>query len=82
MSKASPRYLRAIAEHSRCQPGRPVPNGVAQEAVAGSDSLRPFQSAKSRGSRLPRGSASSAASMSSIFWWVSEPYSGKLLTSK
>ena len=25
MSKAGPRYLRAMAEHSMCQPGRPGP---------------------------------------------------------
>ena len=50
---------RAIAEHSMCQPGRPGPQGAGQAAVSGSVSfLRPFQSAKSRGSRLPRGSAS------------------------
>ena len=41
-----------MAEHSRCQPGRPRPHGVAQEAVSGSPSLCAFQSAKSRGSRL------------------------------
>ena len=82
MSKASPRYLPAIAEHSMCQPGRPRPQGEGQDAVVGSDSLRPFHSAKSRGSRLPRGSASCAASMSSTFWWVSSPYAGHDWTSK
>ena len=83
MSKAVPRYLPAIAEHSMCQPGRPGPHGLGHAAVSGSDSFfQPFQSAKSRGSRLPRGSASSAASMSSIFWWVSSPYAGQERTSK
>ncbi len=58
MSNSVPRYLVTIAEHSRCQPGRPAPHGEAQLAVVGSPSLWPFQSAKSRGSFLPRGSAS------------------------
>ena len=57
MSNSAPRYLPAIAEHSRCQPGRPRPHGVGQDAP-GSPALAPFHSAKSRGSRLPRGSAS------------------------
>ena len=52
MSKAGPRYFVAIAEHSRCQPGRPRPHGVGQDAVSGSPSLCRFHSAKSRGSRL------------------------------
>ena len=74
MSKAGPRYLPAIAEHSMCQPGRPGPHGEGQEAVCGSDSFfHPFQRAKSRGSRLPRGSASPAGSMSSTRWRVSSP---------
>ena len=83
MSKAAPRYLRAIAEHSMCQPGRPGPYGDGQAAVSGSDSfLWPFHSAKSRGSRLPRGSASPAGSMSSIRCRVSSPYAGHDRTSK
>ncbi len=83
MSNAGPRYFCAIAEHSMCQPGRPGPHGDGQAAEAGSDSFfQPFQSAKSRGSRLPRGSASPAASMSSIFWCVSSPYCGHERTSK
>ena len=66
-----------------CQPGRPGPHGLGQAAVSGSVAFfHPFHSAKSRGSRLPRGSASSAASMSSMRWWVSSPYSGQLRTSK
>ncbi len=83
MSKALPRYLPAIAEHSMCQPGRPGPQGDGQAAVSGSDSFfQPFQSAKSRGSRLPRGSASPAGSMSSTPWLVSSPYAGHDRTSK
>ena len=66
-----------------CQPGRPGPYGDGQAAVSGSSAFfQPFQSAKSRGSRLPRGSASSAASMSSIFCRVSSPYAGQERTSK
>ena len=30
MSKCSPRISRAIAEHSMCQPGRPLPHGLSQ----------------------------------------------------
>ena len=73
MSNSSPRYLPAIAEHSMCQPGRPRPQGVAQEAVNGSAGLCPFHRAKSRGSRLPRKSSSGSGSMSSIRWPDSEP---------
>ncbi len=82
MSNSSPSQRRAIAEHSRCHPGRPGPNGVGHEALSGSSALRPFHSAKSRGSRLPRGSASSAFAMSSSDCPVSEPYSGHERTSK
>ena len=59
-----------------CQPGRPAPQGESQIADSGSSAFAPFQSAKSRGSRLPRGSASAAASMSSTRWCVSSPYDG------
>ncbi len=83
MSKAEPRYFSAIAEHSMCQPGRPRPHGEGQDAVSGSLSfLNPFHSAKSRGSRLPRGSASCAASISSTLWPDSAPYAGHDITSK
>ena len=34
MSKASPRYLPAIAEHSMCQPGRPGPHGLGHDALS------------------------------------------------
>jgi len=36
--------LPAIAEHSMCQPGRPVPHGDSQKGSPGFDA---FQSAKS-----------------------------------
>ena len=50
MSKGSPRYLRLMAEHSMCQPGRPMPQGLSQ---AGSPGLAAFfHRAKSSGSRL------------------------------
>ena len=71
-----------MAEHSRCQPGRPRPQGENQDAVSGSSGLWPFQRAKSRGSRLPRGSASAAASISSMFCRDSDPYDGQERTSK
>ncbi len=45
----APRYFVAIAEHSRCQPGRPLPHGVSHD---GSPGFALFQSAKSNGSRL------------------------------
>ena len=31
----SPRYRRAIAEHSICQPGRPLPQGDSQNGSPG-----------------------------------------------
>jgi hypothetical protein len=56
-----------------CQPGRPAPQGDAQVASAGSPGFDPFHRAKSCGLRLPRGSASSAASIASTDWRVSSP---------
>jgi hypothetical protein len=41
-----PRCARIIAEHSRCQPGRPRPQGLSQP---GSSSVEGFQSTKSPG---------------------------------
>ena len=80
MSKVGPRYLVDMAEHSRCQPGRPGPQGVSQD---GSPGLAPFHSAKSRGSRLASAfSMSLAASMWSSRWPDSSPYSGNEDTSK
>ena len=64
--RSAPRYLVAMAEHSRCQPGRPGPQGVSQD---GSPGLAPFHSAKSRGSRLaPAPSVSPAGRMCSSRW--------------
>ena len=71
MSKAGPRYFVAMAEHSRCQPGRPRPHGVGHD---GSPGLAAFHSAKSRGSRLRVSPTESpAACISSIRWPDSEP---------
>ncbi len=56
-----------------CQPGRPAPHGDVQVADDGSPGFAPFQRAKSRGSRLPRGSASAAGSIASSDWCVREP---------
>ena len=50
-SNPSPRMSSDIAEHSMCQPGRPLPHG---ESHAGSPGLAAFQSAKSIGLRLAR----------------------------
>ena len=80
MSNAGPRYFPAIAEHSRCQPGRPGPNGVLH---AGSPGLTDFQRAKSRGSFLRESPTESpAGSMSAGRWPERAPYSGKERTSK
>src|SRR5882757_4150822 len=49
MSNSGPRYMVAIAEHSRCQPGRPLPHGVGQD---GSPGLTDFHMVKSCGSCL------------------------------
>ena len=49
MSKCSPSSASLIAEHSMCQPGRPVPHG---ESHCGSPGLAAFHSTKSSGSRL------------------------------
>lgn len=64
-SKAVPRYLCAMAEHSRCQPGRPGPQGVFQ---LGSPSFAAFHMAKSRGSRLPVSPSPSGCSRFSSLW--------------
>ena len=49
-----------MAEHSRCQPGRPRPNGASHWAQAGS-SLLAFQSTKSRAFSLSYLSVSTRA---------------------
>ena len=63
------------------------PRGSATTAVSGSLAFfQPFHSAKSRGSRFLAtdcgSAATSAASMSSMRWWVSSPYCGQERTSK
>src|SRR5690606_29358059 len=74
MSNSGPRYFVAIAEHSRCQPGRPGPQGVSHE---GSPGRAAFHSAKSRGSCLAAEfSVSSDGCKSSGFWPDNAPYSG------
>ncbi len=45
----SPRWAAAIAEHSMCQPGRPMPQGESQPGRSG---VEGFHSTKSPGSRL------------------------------
>ncbi len=73
-----------MAEHSRCQPGRPRPNAVSQEAVSGSPGLGAFHSAKSCGSRLADAATSSPVGSglrSSSRCRVSSPYAGHDRTS-
>jgi hypothetical protein len=79
MSKALPRYLCAIAEHSRCQPGRPRPHGVSQ---LGSPGLAAFHMAKSRGSRLPVSPSPLGWRSPSRSWLERRRYSGYERTSK
>ena len=50
IAKSGPSSFSDIAEHSMCQPGRPLPQGESQEVS--SPSLWPFQRAKSRRSSL------------------------------
>src|SRR6478736_2400727 len=79
MSKALPRYLCAIAEHSRCQPGRPRPHGVSQ---LGSPGLADFHMAKSRLSRLPVSLSPEGWRRSSRSWLESSRYPSYERTSK
>ena len=62
MSNGVAQLAAAIAEHSMCQPGRPLPQGEAQR---GSPGLAAFQSAKSSGSRLAASTATRAPARSS-----------------
>jgi hypothetical protein len=68
----------AIAEHSRCQPGRPGPHGVGHD---GSPGLPAFHSVKSRGSRLPC-TSNSPCTTSASFCPDSAPYAGNDVTEK
>ena len=52
IAKSGPSSFSDIAEHSMCQPGRPLPQGESQEVS--SPSFWPFQSAKSRRVLLER----------------------------
>ncbi len=67
----SPNVSAIIAEHSMCQPGRPLQLALsgraepARQAHAGSPSRRNFHSAKSSGSRLSSFSAMRAPTSSS-----------------
>ena len=49
MSKVRPRNFSLMAEHSMCQPGRPLPQGLSHD---GSPGFAAFHSAKSSGWRL------------------------------
>jgi len=55
MSKVSPRRFIDIAEHSKCQPGRPSPSAVGHD---GSFSFFAFQRTKSRADSFSYSSAS------------------------
>src|SRR5699024_3107382 len=55
MSKSMPSRLRAVAEHSMCQPGRPAPHGDGHEGAPGRWTR---QSSASRGCSLPARSGS------------------------
>ena len=67
----APRYRRAMAEHSMCQPGRPSLQGEGQE---GSPGLAAFHSAKSSGSSFcSLTSIRAPDSRSSTGWWESLP---------
>src|SRR5438045_9694027 len=57
-----PIWSSDIAEHSRCQPGRPRPNGASQAApTCSSIGSARFHSAKSRGSSLAYSSLATRA---------------------
>mmetsp|Transcript_104569 Transcript_104569/g.320324 ORF Transcript_104569/g.320324 Transcript_104569/m.320324 type:complete len:239 (-) Transcript_104569:1006-1722(-) len=80
MSSVSPRCFLAMALHSMCQPGRPRPQGDAQE---GSFSFAVFHSAKSSGASLPSPTPTRApAWLPSRLHFESRPYSVKLRTRK
>nr|GFD51343.1 hypothetical protein [Tanacetum cinerariifolium] len=53
-----PKYLRLMAEHSRCQPGKPSPQGDGQRIMCCGEAF--FQSAKSAAERFSSCPASSA----------------------
>ena len=47
MSNISPKYFVLIAVHSKCQPGKPAPQGEFQRIICAGDAF--FQRAKSCG---------------------------------
>mmetsp|Transcript_3519 Transcript_3519/g.8466 ORF Transcript_3519/g.8466 Transcript_3519/m.8466 type:complete len:288 (-) Transcript_3519:504-1367(-) len=88
-SMVSPRYLRDMALHSRCHPGRPFwifPSGCSQEASSRSGDLKAFHRAKSRGScfmSVPTAVSSCCDSISSFLSWTScSPYPSFLEVAK
>ena len=71
MSSGRGMYFSLMAEHSMCQPGRPLPHGESQD---GSPGLAAFQSAKSSGfSLMSLTSMRAPDCRSSIGWWLSLP---------
>ena len=78
MSNSGPSSATAIAEHSMCQPGRPMPHGESQ---AGSPGFARFQSTKSSGSRFDSSTSTRApARRSASFLPESRPYFAKFAT--
>ena len=66
MSMTGPMWERIIAEHSKCQPGRPGPQGLGHW---GSPALAAFHRAKSAGLRLRASPATLCPA-----WWPSASY--------
>ena len=80
--EARPISSSAMAEHSRCQPGRPRPKGASQAAeTASSSGLAAFHRTKSRAFSLSYSSLETrplAPLLSSrLSSWESRPYEGK-----
>ena len=76
MSKRSPRYLVAIAEHSMCQPGKPAPHGESHSWSRVLPGGLSFQRAKSAGWRLSLLSTRPVASSSSRSRPAKSAYAG------
>src|SRR2546428_11606926 len=70
MSRGAPRYLFAIALHSTCHPGRPLPHGLGHD---GSSPLDFFHRGKSSGSSFGLSAAGDSTTMSANFWGVRMP---------
>ena len=72
MSNVSPKYFLLIAEHSICQPGLPLPQGLSQP---GSLSFEGFHNIKSDASFLKSSISTLAPAInSSIFFPDNFPY--------